>query len=250
MSWPSKITSPDVGSSSRKTQRPIVVLPEPLSPTSPSVSPRRMANDTPSTALTSATWREKTPAVTGKYLRTSRTSRRTSPTAPGVVVGTTSPGVMLESGSAIRSGPLLSRGRCPGAGRLRLSRTALEAAQVEVLVFLIKDATRDMTVAEVDERRRDRRALGQCERTARRKGTAGGQLEQVRRLAGDRHEASAVAFVQPWQRLEQTPGIRVLGLLENLFGSAVFHHIAGVHDEDALAHLCHDPQVVGDQDDR
>ena len=35
-------------------QRPVVVLPQPDSPTSPSVSPRRIAKLTPSTALTTA----------------------------------------------------------------------------------------------------------------------------------------------------------------------------------------------------
>ena len=48
--WPSNTISPEVGSISRSTQRPVVDLPQPDSPTSPSVSPRSTANDTPSTA--------------------------------------------------------------------------------------------------------------------------------------------------------------------------------------------------------
>ena len=40
-SCPSKRSVPEVGSISRRTQRPTVVLPEPLSPTSPTASPRR-----------------------------------------------------------------------------------------------------------------------------------------------------------------------------------------------------------------
>ena len=63
-----------VGSYRRTMQRPTVVLPHPLSPTSPSVSPLRMAKLTPSTALTSATLRRNSPAVTGKYILRSRTS--------------------------------------------------------------------------------------------------------------------------------------------------------------------------------
>jgi hypothetical protein len=39
MSWPSKMTDPPVGSSSRVISRPAVDLPHPDSPTSPSVSP-------------------------------------------------------------------------------------------------------------------------------------------------------------------------------------------------------------------
>jgi hypothetical protein len=50
---PSKITCPAVGSSSRSNVRPTVVLPQPDSPTSPTVSPRKISNDNPSTARTS-----------------------------------------------------------------------------------------------------------------------------------------------------------------------------------------------------
>ena len=38
----------------RSTASPVVDLPQPLSPTSPSVSPRRSVKDTPSTAFTVA----------------------------------------------------------------------------------------------------------------------------------------------------------------------------------------------------
>ena len=41
MSRPSKTISPAVGSSSRVSSRPVVVLPQPDSPTSAKVSPRR-----------------------------------------------------------------------------------------------------------------------------------------------------------------------------------------------------------------
>ena len=55
MSTPSYRISPAVGRSSRRMQRPVVVLPQPLSPTSPSVSPRRTVKSMPSTAFTSPT---------------------------------------------------------------------------------------------------------------------------------------------------------------------------------------------------
>ena len=45
-------TEPLVGSTSRATQRATVDLPEPDSPTMPSVSPRRTVSDTSLTALT------------------------------------------------------------------------------------------------------------------------------------------------------------------------------------------------------
>src|SRR5829696_7515878 len=47
--------------------RPVVDLPQPDSPTSPSVSPAMMSNDTSSTAWTRATSREKRPPRMGKY---------------------------------------------------------------------------------------------------------------------------------------------------------------------------------------
>ncbi len=48
--------------------RLVTLLPEPDSPTMPSVRPRSSANDSPSTALTR-------PSSVGKWIRRSRTSR-------------------------------------------------------------------------------------------------------------------------------------------------------------------------------
>src|SRR2546427_11282647 len=62
-----KRTSPDVGGIKRRSKRPSVVLPQPLSPTRASVSPRRMYMSTPSTAPTRAIVRRRTPPLTGKY---------------------------------------------------------------------------------------------------------------------------------------------------------------------------------------
>jgi hypothetical protein len=49
-SSPSSWTEPEVGSMRRMTDLAVVVLPQPDSPTSDSVSPRATWNDTPSTA--------------------------------------------------------------------------------------------------------------------------------------------------------------------------------------------------------
>ena len=57
--------------------RPVVDLPQPDSPTSPSVSPSRTKNEIPSTALTSAILRwKRIPEVTGKYIFSASTSTR------------------------------------------------------------------------------------------------------------------------------------------------------------------------------
>ena len=57
-------------------QRPVVVLPQPLSPTSPNVSPRRTVKSIPSTAFTSPTLRfMMIPSVIGKCICNALTSR-------------------------------------------------------------------------------------------------------------------------------------------------------------------------------
>ena len=68
MSRPSKTIEPDVGSISLMIVRPSVVLPQPDSPTTPSVSPLRTERSTPSTARTAPTVCLKTPALIGKCL--------------------------------------------------------------------------------------------------------------------------------------------------------------------------------------
>src|SRR5213593_3000054 len=59
-------TLPSVGSIRRRMQRPVVVFPQPLSPTSPSTSPAWTSKLTPSTALTCPTVRESSPFLIGK----------------------------------------------------------------------------------------------------------------------------------------------------------------------------------------
>ena len=56
---PRSTIEPLVGSSSRSSSRAVVDLPQPDSPTMPSVSPRITSNETPSTARTAPIWRWK-----------------------------------------------------------------------------------------------------------------------------------------------------------------------------------------------
>src|SRR4051794_10067397 len=67
MSRPWYSTRPPVGSSSFSMVRPAVDFPQPLSPTRPIVSRSWTARSTPSTALTSPTFRRSRPWVIGKY---------------------------------------------------------------------------------------------------------------------------------------------------------------------------------------
>src|SRR6266540_2030351 len=59
--------SPSVGLNARRIVRPAVVLPEPLSPTKPRVSPWRMCRLIPSTAFTVPAPRPRKPCWSGKY---------------------------------------------------------------------------------------------------------------------------------------------------------------------------------------
>src|SRR3989454_1163785 len=72
---------PPVGCSRSSTIFPVVVLPHPDSPTSPSVLPGSMEKEMSSTARTTATWREKIPRFTGKCLTRFLASR----TGPAIV---------------------------------------------------------------------------------------------------------------------------------------------------------------------
>src|SRR5690348_7852358 len=77
-STPSKRMRPLVGRSRCRMQRPVVVLPQPDSPTRPSVSPRRTVKLTPSTAFTAAAGAANMPPPTGKCLTRFSTSSSAS----------------------------------------------------------------------------------------------------------------------------------------------------------------------------
>src|SRR6185437_2852500 len=74
MSWPSILMLPPVGSISRKMVRPTVDLPQPDSPTRPSVSPALIEKLTPSTANTVPAARCSSPLRIGKCFLRSLTS--------------------------------------------------------------------------------------------------------------------------------------------------------------------------------
>ena len=81
-SLPSKITSPAVGGSSCMMVLPVVVLPQPDSPTRPRVSPAFSSKLMPSTARTSPDWRRMMkPRMTGKYFVSPLTVSSVSPLA-------------------------------------------------------------------------------------------------------------------------------------------------------------------------
>ena len=79
-STPSNSTWPAVGFDSCRIALPVVLFPQPDSPTRPSVSPRSTKKSIPSTARTAPTWRPASmPAVIGKCIFNPVTVRRLRP---------------------------------------------------------------------------------------------------------------------------------------------------------------------------
>src|SRR4051812_38407136 len=103
---------PPVGFSSATRSLATVDLPQPDSPTMPTVSPRRSVRSTPSTAWTWPTVRLKTmPWVSGKYFWRPLTSRRASPAAGS---GSTLAAVMSAGSDTENLLAVVARGLAPG----------------------------------------------------------------------------------------------------------------------------------------
>ena len=64
--------------------------------------------------------------------------------------------------------------------------------------------------------------------------------------------SSCSSLRTPWRgsALQQTDGVRVVGLVEDLLRWAFLDHLAGVHHADPVAHRADHAQVVSDQQDR
>src|SRR3954452_21925633 len=261
MSVPSKLISPEVGSSCRVIRRPVVVLPQPDSPTRPRDWPFFSSNETPSTAWTWATVRRITPPdLTGKYFLRSRTSRRVSlPTPPaGVWAGSTSELVTMlilpskrvrvdfcqlrnhltrrrvnEVGSDLRQHFLgVDLARIGQVTALQVVLTAVAGHQVG------QGGPAQVTWHLVD--------VG----TARVERAALGRVEQARGVPGDRDQPGVGVTADVGDAAHQAPRVRHLGVGEDLAGGAVLDRAAAVHDHRGVGELGDDAEVVGDDDDR
>ena len=84
--------------------------------------------------------------------------------------------------------------------------------------------------------------------TAGREGAALGHVQQVDRGSGDRLQSlSLVSCCR--DGAEQALGIFVTGVIKDLIGRALLTDGARVHDDDLVAELGYDAQVMGDHDD-
>ena len=78
-----------------------------------------------------------------------------------------------------------------------------------------------------------------------------GRCDQRRRAPGDRHELLVARRVQPRDRAQQPPRVRVLrARVEDAHLVRALDDPAGVHDGDVVGHLGHHAEVVGDDHDR
>ena len=74
-------------------------------------------------------------------------------------------------------------------------------------------------------------------------------MQQVRRRTGDGVQ-TLVGGIEVGHGRQQTPGVGVARVVEDLVDGAGLHDLARVHDIDIVRHLCHDAEVMGDVDDR
>src|SRR6266542_3192460 len=177
--------------------RPVVDLPQPDSPTRPSVSPRLMENDTPSTARTAPTLRWKMmPWVSGKCITRSRTSSSvSSPVVAGVVEGWVATATLwfflARSGESGRLWRWHGQ-RLVGGAPL----TTWEPAGGAVIVL-----------ADDVQRRHLGAALVSGVDTAGMEGTHVRQLDQVGRQPFDRDQALLPHFVEAGHAAQQPHGV-------------------------------------------
>src|SRR5262245_15697820 len=202
------MTSPLVARTSWRMQRPVVVLPQPDSPTSPSVSPRRSSKLTPSTARTRPEWPPKSPPATRKCFTRFRTSRSEGPSF------TSGPGDAPRQG-AVEVGGLPARAHVSAAAhrakRRRLGDAALDA-----------------------------------EGAARREGAAGREPREIRWLALDRVQARAARLVQTRHRAQQAERVGMARIGVDLARRAALDDAPGVHHVHSIGVSRDDAEVVGD----
>src|SRR5262249_52536327 len=162
----------------RRMARPVVVLPQPLSPTSPSTWPRAIAKETPSTALTWPTTRDKSPRLIGKCFSRPWTSSSGSALAP-----MDEPAVPRAAGSAIH-------GSVPGG--IERAGGDLVGAPAARLVLAVEDEHGRLALAAAFLRHR----------AARMEAAAGGETRGIGHVAGD-HAQGFPLFAEPRERVGQ-----------------------------------------------
>src|SRR5215470_6727712 len=237
-SWPLNTTRPAVAGWSWVMTRASVDLPQPDSPTSPSVSPLRTSKLTPSTARTTS------PPLppTGKYLNTSSTRRMTGSTA-GCALAPADTSTAIGSLLEVRGGLQLLGGLAGDGDRLQLLRCLLGHVPHE------HPAARHLVGPDLLERGLHLRAAILAERAARMELATRQHSDQVRRQARDADQPRAADRVHTRHGAEQRPRVGVLRALEYLPDRALLDDPTGVHHHHPGADAGDQRHVVGDQHD-
>src|SRR2546430_12339928 len=211
MSWPSNTMLPAVTGSSAVTSRASVDLPQPDSPTRPSVSPRLISRSTPSTARTASPPKP----LMGKCLN-APLIRTSTGSALNAVIGARSAACIALN---FHNRRLELCGRILGQ-RARLCR----------LDALLRDvphqdpAARHLVHPHLAERRlRLCLALVDDKRTAGMEFATWRRVGQVGRQASDRDQPVLTCFIDSRHRAEQRPRVWVLGAVEDLLDRPLFH---------------------------
>src|SRR6266542_6903817 len=245
--------------------RPVVDLPHPDSPTRPSVSPFSTKKSIPSTARTAPTWRWKMiPCVSGKCILSASTVRRFFPLSAVAVerlrwMNSSFGGVVFVV-TAMSSFSWRFGGRGDGRGLLldRLEESGVADLMLPIRVdepsaFLSTPAARlviGLGVRDVLELRFLLVAHVMAVLAARLELASRWRGDEVGRQAFDRHELGFARLVEPRDGAQQAPGVRHLGVREELVGVGLLDDLSRVHDVDALRHARDNAEVVRDQDER
>ena len=199
-------------------QRAIVDLPQPDSPTTPSVSPRLSVKETSSTALTAATCFWNTiPRVTGKCFVRCSTLRSSS--------------AIPYNASVANAARILSASRAFVASSRKHACTCSGCTG---------DGTSSGSSCLQRSKTYGQRGLKRQPRRRR---------QERRRRARNLDEPVDVGL-EPRQRAEQAPRVRVQRMLEELVDRSLLGHPGRVHHDDLVGDLGDDAEVVGDHDDR
>src|SRR5699024_9048040 len=127
--------------------------------------------------------------------------------------------------------------------QVRLARFG-DALFCAISAVVVEPAADGLAVVPVEERRLFQRAPLERVGTARVELAAARRVGEVRWLAEDRRQPDALALLDLRQAVEQPPGVRVFRAGEDLARRSLLDNPAGVHDDDAVAHLADDTEIV------
>src|SRR5215204_2209162 len=235
MSSPRNASRPPVGSTSRMIARDVVVLPQPDSPTRPIVSPSSIASVTSFTACTRATSRSiRRPFLIGKntFRWSTSTSRAPASAVSRAPAGSTTTLIRLNT-------------------RLRIETDLSRAHLAQLPLLLGRQPAAVAVVRPPFEARLQGRNLGalvKLVRATRAEMAALRTMGQGGRQPGDCRQPPQPRPVHARDRAEQPPGVRVLGVVEDLVQRPLLDYPARVHDEDPVRYVRNDAEVVGHED--